>query len=169
MCRKQYGFSRLWASSWSWELTYEACMTGKGCLVARKMILNVCIGNGSKPVGSSELMRSTHEQTHHLHREFDYVDAITAQIYVYLNLRHQARLRRQIVVIDAKLRARIFFPPRIQPTTTRSTSPHYPKQPPHTRVTTLATIHDSNGNSERGVNSFRIVNFKSSQWSTAAR
>lgn len=36
-------------------------MTAKGCLVARKKIFKACIGNGSKPMCSPELMRSTHE------------------------------------------------------------------------------------------------------------
>jgi hypothetical protein len=37
-------------------------MTGMGCLVACKKILNVLNDNGSIPVGSSELTRSIYEQ-----------------------------------------------------------------------------------------------------------
>jgi hypothetical protein len=42
-------------------------MTGKSFSNARKRILNVLIDNGSIPVGSPELMRSTYETTNFLH------------------------------------------------------------------------------------------------------
>jgi hypothetical protein len=100
-------------------------MTGKSFLNARKRILNVLIDNGSIPVGSPELMRSTYETNNCSMRkrdcnalllqicEIDAQDRISAFGVDYRFPWSARNFRSQIFFVPRLNQPQMFFVPRL--------------------------------------------------------